>query len=193
MGFGDNLAQDLHRVPPWGWAAFAAAGVGVFFYARNKAHGSTTSATPADTAALAGLYGSNGTVGGDLAGSGTATPPSAPSAPSQIPTGPDANPGGLHGGLPTRDPHPPLPPPPAPPAPPAPPVNPPPAPATPRQTYTVQSGDVLWSIGSRYGKSAQDFYNANSGTIEDTARQNGFANSDGGHWIFPGEVLVVPQ
>lgn len=179
MGFGDNLAQDLHKVPPWGWAAFAAAGVGVFFYARSKANsGNTTSATPADTAALAGLYSSSG--GTVTGGSGTSTDSS--NGGGRVPTGGIVS-GGIAPDQPpvVRDPLPPNN------------VTTTPPPAPPRQTYKVQSGDVLWSIGSKYGKSADDFYNANEGTIEDTAHQHGFVSSEGGHWIFPGEVLVVPQ
>jgi hypothetical protein len=84
------------------------------------------------------------------------------------------------------------PPPPAAPAPPAP----PPAPAPPQQrTWTIDPGDTLWDIsGKVYGSNWRwkEIYNANAGVIEATARNRGYASSEGGKWIFPGTVLVIP-
>lgn len=65
----------------------------------------------------------------------------------------------------------------------------------PAQTYTVSSGDTLWGIAQNfYGNGAQwqDIYNANADTIESTAQEHGFGSSDNGHWIWSGEVLVIP-
>lgn len=62
-------------------------------------------------------------------------------------------------------------------------------------TYRVVSGDTLWGIAERfYGNGAEwpKIYTANAAQIEATARAHGFASSDTGHWIFPGEVFVIP-
>lgn len=60
------------------------------------------------------------------------------------------------------------------------------------KTYTVKSGDTLNAIASRNHVDEPALYSMNSGTIEATARSHGFSSSDGGHWIFPGEVLKIP-
>lgn len=60
--------------------------------------------------------------------------------------------------------------------------------------YTVVSGDTLWGIAARYcggGPNWPKLYDANAATIEEEARKHGRANSDHGHWIWPGEVLVL--
>lgn len=85
---------------------------------------------------------------------------------------------------------------------PAPPPPPPPAvvlpPPPPKQTsitYVVKSGDTLWAIAAKFlgsGAAYPRIYAANAGLIEAIARQHGFASSSGGHWIFPGEQLVIP-
>lgn len=77
---------------------------------------------------------------------------------------------------------------------PAPVPSPTPAPATGR-TYTVRGGDTLWAIaGDFYGNPYlyPQIYSANAAVIEQTAQAHGFATSGAGHWIFPGEVLVIP-
>lgn len=64
------------------------------------------------------------------------------------------------------------------------------------QTYTVKSGDTLWGIAKKfYGKGTKYpvIYNANVETIESTAKQHGKKSSDNGHWIWPGEVLTIPD
>jgi nucleoid-associated protein YgaU len=69
-----------------------------------------------------------------------------------------------------------------------------PAPAAGR-TYTVLGGDTLWAIaGQFYGNPYlyPQIYAANAAVIEQTAQAHGFATSSAGHWIFPGEVLVIP-
>jgi len=63
------------------------------------------------------------------------------------------------------------------------------------RTYTVRGGDTLWAIaGDFYGNPNlyPQIYAANAAVIEQTAQAHGFASSDAGHWIFPGEVLVIP-
>lgn len=54
---------------------------------------------------------------------------------------------------------------------------------------------TLWGIAAHwYGDGSQypRIYAANAGLIEQTAQAHGFASSGGGHWIFPGMVLVIP-
>jgi nucleoid-associated protein YgaU len=63
------------------------------------------------------------------------------------------------------------------------------------RSYQVLGGDTLWAIaGQFYGDPTQypRIYAANSAVIEQTAQAHGFVNSGGGHWIFPGEMLVIP-
>lgn len=60
--------------------------------------------------------------------------------------------------------------------------------------YTVASGDTLSRIAqSKCGGAGKwtALYNANSGTIEAAAKSHGRANSDHGHWIYPGTVLQL--
>lgn len=62
-------------------------------------------------------------------------------------------------------------------------------------SYTVVSGDTLWGIAAKKlgsGSKWISLYNANSGTIEAEAKKHGMVSSDHGHWIWPGEVLIVP-
>ena len=62
-------------------------------------------------------------------------------------------------------------------------------------TYTVVRGDTLWAIAkSFYGDGSQytRIYDANKDLIESTAKAHGKPNSDHGHWIWAGEVLVIP-
>lgn len=61
--------------------------------------------------------------------------------------------------------------------------------------YTVVSGNNLHTIAAHfYGSSSGwlQIYQRNRDVIESTARAHGYASSDNGHWIFPGEVLVIP-
>lgn len=81
-----------------------------------------------------------------------------------------------------------------PPAPPRPPVlvNKPSTP-TGARSHTVVRGDTLWALAARYyGNPLRwgDIYNANRGVIDQRAAQSG--KPGGGHWIFPGTVLVIP-
>lgn len=83
---------------------------------------------------------------------------------------------------------------------PAPAPSPIPAPAPPpaatNLSYVVQRGDTLWSIATRFlgsGSRYSAIYQANKSMIEAVAHQHGFASSQGGHWIWPGEKLVIPR
>jgi nucleoid-associated protein YgaU len=55
------------------------------------------------------------------------------------------------------------------------------APEAAENTYTVQSGDSLSKIGSKYGVSWQSIFEANKDKIKDPDK------------IFPGQELVIPQ
>ena len=62
-------------------------------------------------------------------------------------------------------------------------------------THTVVSGDTLWGISKQNygnGSSYPKIYNANSGTIEASAKSHGKSSSDNGHWIYPGDVYTIP-
>ena len=61
--------------------------------------------------------------------------------------------------------------------------------------YKVVSGDTLWAIAQKYygnGAEYTKIYEANKELIEATAASHGFKSSNGGHWIWPGEVLTIP-
>ena len=63
-------------------------------------------------------------------------------------------------------------------------------------THTVVSGDTLWGISKQKygnGSSYPKIYNANSGTIETSAKKHGKSSSDNGHWIYPGDVYTIPK
>lgn len=42
------------------------------------------------------------------------------------------------------------------------------------------------------GAKYMQIYNANSGTIESTAKSHGKSSSSNGHWIYPGTTLTIP-
>lgn len=73
-----------------------------------------------------------------------------------------------------------------------------PAPQRPVQetvSYTIKSGDTLWSIAQRFlgsGTKWKTIYDANKDIIESTAKSRGYKSSDNGHWIFPGVKLTIP-
>ena len=63
------------------------------------------------------------------------------------------------------------------------------------KTYIVKSGDCLWNIAKSFygdGSKYTVIYNANKAEIEATAKSRGYASSSNGHWIFPGQKLVIP-
>lgn len=64
-----------------------------------------------------------------------------------------------------------------------------------KTSYTVQSGDTLWSIAKRFlgdGVRWREIYDLNKTIIEKTAKNRGLESSDNGHWIFRGTVLQIP-
>lgn len=70
-----------------------------------------------------------------------------------------------------------------------------PAPAASGGSHTVVTGDTLWGISKQnYGDGSQypKIYNANSGTIEASARNHGKVSSENGHWIYPGDTYTIP-
>ena len=75
-------------------------------------------------------------------------------------------------------------------------VNEPAAPNSGGQAYTVVSGDTLWGISKRFygtGTKYTVIYAANAEQIEATARAHGKSSSNNGHWIWPGEILTIPE
>lgn len=74
-------------------------------------------------------------------------------------------------------------------------------PAAKTTTYTIKSGDTLWSIAQRFlgsGASWSTIYNQNKDIIENTAKKRWKAagidrDSQNGHWIFPGTVITIPS
>jgi nucleoid-associated protein YgaU len=61
--------------------------------------------------------------------------------------------------------------------------------------YTVVAGDTLWMISRKFygtGKKYDVIYNANVDIIESTAKAHGKSSSDNGHWIWAGEILIIP-
>ena len=73
-------------------------------------------------------------------------------------------------------------------------------PAATTTTYTIKSGDTLWSIAQRFlgsGAKWSTIYNANKSIIESTAKKRWKAvginrDSQNGHWIYPGTKLTIP-
>lgn len=62
-------------------------------------------------------------------------------------------------------------------------------------SYTVVPGDTLWALAKRYygnGIKYTVIYDANASVIEATAMAHGKPSSSNGHWIWPGETLVIP-
>lgn len=64
------------------------------------------------------------------------------------------------------------------------------------RTHTVASGDNLWKIARQYyGGDGSDWgkiYDENRDAIESAARQHGRQDSNRGHYIYPGQVLIIP-
>ena len=61
--------------------------------------------------------------------------------------------------------------------------------------YVIKSGDTLWMLAKEhYGNGVEwtRIYNANSEIIEEVAKSKGLANSNGGHWIYPGTTITIP-
>jgi nucleoid-associated protein YgaU len=192
MSFWTRKAGPM---PIWGWgAAGLGAALAYSSYRRNKA---------AQNAPAAQTQSGAATAPGDqsapfvfiLPGQTTPAPPQTgrPHPPHEPPTTPPVVTPPTNWGAP--------PPPPSQPGggfttvtTPPPPPPPPPPPQT--RTYTIQSGDTLWGIATRFlgsGVRWTDIYNANRGVIEQVANQHrGGAGSDNGHWIYPGTSIVIP-
>lgn len=68
-------------------------------------------------------------------------------------------------------------------------------------TYTIRSGDTLWTIAQKLlgsGAKWSTIYSANKEIIESTAKKRWKAaginrDSQNGHWIFPGTVITIPS
>lgn len=63
------------------------------------------------------------------------------------------------------------------------------------KTYTVKSGDTLWTIAKgEYGNGSlhSKIYDANVNAIEADAQKHGKESSRNGHWIYPDLVLTIP-
>lgn len=68
------------------------------------------------------------------------------------------------------------------------------------ESYTIKTGDTLWSIAQRFlgsGSKWESIYNLNKDIIESTAKKRWKAaginrDSQHGHWIFPGTVIKIP-
>ena len=61
-------------------------------------------------------------------------------------------------------------------------------------SYTVKSGDTLWSIAAKHcggGKNWTKLYKKNKAVIENTAKKHGKKSSDNGRFIWSGEVLIL--
>lgn len=176
-----GLGEDVKKIPPWGWAVLAIAG---FFVVRGFLQSRSGGVTPAGSTA-GGSAASSGYVNQgvqDLTGSTTGTAGSGTSGNGTTTTGSGT---GTTSGTGSQAPT--TPPPSSSSAAPA-----SPGPSGPSGTpYTVKPGDTLSSIGAAFGEDWHAIYSNNAGLIESTAKAHGFGSSDGGHWIFPGEVLYV--
>lgn len=68
-------------------------------------------------------------------------------------------------------------------------------PAEKTETYTIKSGDSMWSIAQQYmgdGSKWQSLYEANKDVLDKTAAEMGHSSNDG-TWIFPGTTITIPQ
>lgn len=62
-------------------------------------------------------------------------------------------------------------------------------------TYTIVAGDTLWGIAKNFygnGMKYTDIYNANAETLDQVARDHGYANANGGNYIWAGTVITIP-
>lgn len=188
-GLGETLKKKAGPMPVWAWAVFGVGALAVFLIYRQKksgaasANGQTTTSSPNATA-----LGSN-----ELSN----LVPTAYPMPFQLGDVFVNNSQTVGPVTQTNHPPPPPPHPPPPPPPPHPQPHPPPPPKTTNTTYTIVSGDTLWGIAQRFYGNGNDWktlYNANQAVIEQYAKAHGLWNpSDPGHWIFPGERIIIPH
>lgn len=199
--FFENALDEAKRIPPWLWVVLA---IIVWVFARNLLGGATGGLTSGVSGLLSSVTGggsssagSSGTVASSPSGD-TGTPSAATGtvntgASSGMPTSSSAATAGAPSsgsGTPT-------------PAVAASTVTPTSQVGTTvgsvasagntgrTKSYTVKSGDTLVDIAASHGTSWQSLYQSNQSTIESTAKAHGFADSNHGWWIFPGEVLSV--
>jgi len=62
-------------------------------------------------------------------------------------------------------------------------------------SYEVVRGDCLWNLAKRFygnGMKYIDIYNANRESMDATARSHGFADANGGNYLWAGQILTVP-
>lgn len=175
MAIGDTfegLAEDAKKLPWWGWVAIG--GV-VFLVAKNYlgGGGATTPTSSPDTSTDTSTVEPDGdeTPGGGPAPTGTGTGTSSGGS-----GGPSAGGGGTGTKHPTDK-----------------------LPSggggskkVTSEPYIVVSGDTLYEIASKEHVDEAALYSKNQGIIESTAKAHGFSSSDHGHWIFPGEKLIIP-
>lgn len=62
--------------------------------------------------------------------------------------------------------------------------------------YIVKKGDCLWNIAKRFYDDSTKYtliYIKNKSVIENTAKKHGLKSSSGGHWIYPGTEITIPE
>lgn len=68
-------------------------------------------------------------------------------------------------------------------------------PAEKTESYTIKSGDNMWSIAQQYlgdGSRWKEIYEANKEALDQAAADMGHSSNDG-TWIFPGTTIAIPQ
>ncbi len=62
-------------------------------------------------------------------------------------------------------------------------------------SHVVENTDTLWALANKYYGDPEEYtriYDANASLIEESAKSHGRKTSGNGHWIYPGENLVIP-
>ena len=187
------MGNKWKGIPVWAWLSIGAMTVGVGWFLYKK-HEATVAAAAANTAATA----NTGTASTDTSGAAgldtnqyesllallqdiqgaVSTPPGTPTPTTPVQTGPVIQPVGPEPG-------------------PGGPIAIPPVSTPSANTYTVMSGDSLFTIAAKkLGNSADwtQLLAANKSVITNTALQHGAtpAKAASGSLIYPGEKLVIP-